>query len=86
MKILMNDLIAIFTRRPHGPVILKTGLSEEEKAALTPVRTISIGRISSLKALEKEVIREAREHNAAGYLITDLKQARFVHARATLYA
>lgn len=86
MKTLINDVIAIFTRKPHGPVILKSGLTEEEKAALVPVRTLSIGWVSSVDELEKEVARETLERGAAGYLISDLEQARFVHARATLYA
>ena len=29
MKALINDVIAIFTRKPHGPVIIKSGLTDE---------------------------------------------------------
>jgi len=57
-----------------------------EKAALVPVRTLSVGWVSSVDELEREVIREALEHGAAAYLISELEQARFVHARATLFA
>lgn len=86
MKALINDVIAISTRKPHGPVIIKSGLTEEEKADLVPVRTLSIDWVSSVDELEREVIREALEHGAAGYLISEFEQARFVHARATLFA
>lgn len=86
MKALINDIIAIFTRKPHAPVIIKPGLTEEEKAGLVPVRTLSIDWVSSVDELEREVIREALEHGADGYLISKLEQARFVHARATLFA
>ncbi|WP_455425292.1 DUF1471 domain-containing protein [Dryocola sp. LX212] len=86
MKALISNVIAIFTRKPRGPVIIKSGLSDEEKAALVPVRTLSVGWVSSVDELEREVIREALEHGAAAYLISELEQARFVHARATLLA
>lgn len=86
MKALINDVIAVFTRKAHGPVIIKSDLTEEEKAALVPVRTLSVGWGSSVDELEREVIREALEHGAAAYLISELEQARFVHARATLFA
>ena len=86
MKALINDVIAVFTRKAHGPVIIKSDLTEEEKAALVPVRTLSVGWVSSGDELEREVIREALEHGAAAYLISELEQARFVHARATLFA
>lgn len=85
MKALINDVIAVFTRKAHGPVIIKSDLTEEE-AALVPVRTLSVGWVSSVDELEREVIREALEHGAAAYLISELEQARFVHARATLFA
>lgn len=42
MKALINDVIAVFTRKAHGPVIIKSDLTEEEKAALVPVRTLSL--------------------------------------------
>ncbi|SYO73597.1 Uncharacterised protein [Klebsiella pneumoniae] len=77
MKALINDVIAVFTRKAHGPVIIKSDLTEEEKAALVPVRTLSVGWVSSVDELEREV---------AAYLISELEQARFVHARATLFA
>lgn len=86
MKALINDVIAIFTRKPRGPVIIKSGLTDEEKAALVPVRTLSVGWVSSVDELEREVIREALEQSAAAYLISEIEQARFVHARATLFA
>lgn len=86
MKEFINEVIAIFTRKRRGPVIIKSGLTEKEKAALVPVHTISIGWVSSVDELEREVIREALEYGAAGYLISELVQARFVHARATLFA
>ncbi|MET6349079.1 hypothetical protein [Enterobacter kobei] len=31
MKALINDVIAVFTRKAHGPVIIKSDLTEEEK-------------------------------------------------------
>ena len=46
--------------------------TEEEKAALVPVRTLSVGWVSSVDELEREVIREALEHGAAAYLISEL--------------
>ncbi|MFG6657396.1 YdgH/BhsA/McbA-like domain containing protein [Scandinavium sp. M-37] len=86
MKALIRDVIAIFTRRPHGPVMVKHDLTEEDKAALMPVRSFSLGWISSVEELEREVARQACESGAAGYLISDFEQGRFIHARATLYA
>ncbi|TNV12502.1 DUF1471 domain-containing protein [Buttiauxella sp. B2] len=86
MKTLINDVIAIFTRRPHGPVIVKQGLTDEQKAALVPVRSFSLGWINSVEDLEREVARQTCEAGAAGYLISDFEQGRFIHARATLYA
>lgn len=85
MKALINDVIAIFTRKPHGPVIVKHGLTEEQKAALVPVYSFSLGWVSSVEALEREVARRACEAGAAGYLISDFEQGRFIHARATLF-
>ena len=86
MKTLIRDVLAIFTRQTQGPVIVKPGLTEEEKAALVPVRTFSLGWMSSVKELECEVARQTREAGAAGYLISDFEQGRFIHARATLFA
>ncbi|HHL0037074.1 TPA: DUF1471 domain-containing protein [Enterobacter mori] len=86
MKALINDVIAIFTRKPHGPVIVKPGLTEEQKATLVPVRSFSLGWVSSVEELEREVARETCESGAAGYLISDFQQGRFIHARATLFA
>ncbi|MCS2164037.1 YdgH/BhsA/McbA-like domain containing protein [Scandinavium manionii] len=86
MKTLIRDVIAIFTRQPRGPVILKDDLTEEEKANLAPVRSFSLGWITSVEELECEVARQAREAGAAGYLISDFEQGRFIHARATLFA
>ncbi|EKQ1947964.1 DUF1471 domain-containing protein, partial [Escherichia coli] len=51
MKALINDVIAVFTRKAHGPVIIKSDLTEEEKAALVPVRTLSVGWVSSVDEL-----------------------------------
>ncbi|MED7793187.1 hypothetical protein TB147_17945 [Klebsiella aerogenes] len=88
MKTLINDVIAIFTfsRQPHGPVIVKPGLTEEQIAALTPVRSLSLGWINTVEELEREVARLTRESGAAGYLISGFEQGRFIQARATLYA
>ena len=86
MKTLIRDVLAIFTRKSHQPVILKPGLTEEEKAALLPVRQFSLGWVTSVEELEQEVARQTLEAGAAGYLISDFEQGRFIHARATLYA
>ena len=86
MKALINDVIAIFTRKPRTPVIVKHNLTEEEKSALVPVRSFSLGWIKSVEELEREVTREACRSGAAGYLISDFEQGRFIHARATLFA
>ena len=86
MKALIRDVLAIFTRKSHQPVILKAGLSEEEIAALLPVRQFSLGWVTSVEELEREVARQTLEAGAAGYHISDFEQGRFIHARATLYA
>lgn len=88
MKTLIRDIIGIFTRKSHQPTILKPELTEEEKAALVPVRTISIGWVSSAAELEREVIRATLDAGAAGYLLSEqtYDESRFLHARATLYA
>lgn len=86
MKTLIRDALAIFTRQPRGPVIVRHGLTEDEKAALVPVRSYSLGWINSVEQLEREIIRETCQSGAAGYLISDFEQGRFIHARATLYA
>jgi DNA repair protein RadC len=46
-------------RSSSNPILLR------EKAALVPVRTLSVGWVSSVDELEREVIREALEHGAA---------------------
>ncbi len=45
MKALINDVIAVFTRKAHGPVIIKSDLTEEEKAIL---RLFIVGKTSSV--------------------------------------
>lgn len=43
MKVLINVVIAIFSHKPREPVTIKSGLANEEKAALAPVHTLSVG-------------------------------------------
>ncbi len=38
MKTLIRDVLAIFTRKPQGPVVVRHNLTDEEKAALQPCR------------------------------------------------
>ncbi|MGR7483728.1 DUF1471 domain-containing protein [Klebsiella aerogenes] len=86
MKTLIRDVIAIFTRKPQGPVVVRYNLTEEEKAALQPVRSLSLGWISTVEELEREAARLTCEAGASAYLISDFEQGRFIHARATLFA
>ncbi|MCT4712581.1 DUF1471 domain-containing protein [Enterobacteriaceae bacterium H11S18] len=86
MKNLIRDIMAIFTPGHHGPVILQDGLTEEEKSALVPVRTLSIDWVASADELEREAIRETLDAGAAGYQLSNLEQTQFIHARATLYS
>lgn len=86
MKTLICDVIAIFTRQPQGPVVVRHNLTDEEKAALQPVRSLSLGWISTVEELEREAARLTCEAGASACLTSDFEQGRFIHARATLYA
>jgi len=86
LKNLIRDIMAIFAPGHRRPVILKSELTEEEKTALVPVRTLSIDWVASADELEREAVRETLDAGAAGYLLSGLEQTQFIHARATLYS
>ncbi|MGR7464470.1 hypothetical protein ACU60T_25240 [Klebsiella aerogenes] len=77
---------SIFPHKPQSPVVVRYNLIDEEKAALQPIRSLTLGWISFVEELELEAARLTCEAGTSAYLISDFEQDRFIHARTTVYA
>ncbi|WP_380178498.1 DUF1471 domain-containing protein [Kalamiella sp. sgz302252] len=92
MKALVQDVISIFTAKSIEPILVRSGLSHREKAAITPVGVTEVSWATSLEELHDALVKKALAAGAVGYHITNVESHKPGHdeqsvlaATATLY-
>lgn len=92
MKALVQDVISIFTAKSIEPILVRSGLSPREKAAITPVGVTEVSWATSLEELHDALVKKALAAGAVGYHITNVESHKPGHdeqsvlaATATLY-
>lgn len=92
MKALVQDVLSIFSAKSTEPVLVRTGLSHREKAALQPVGIMSVSWATSLEDLHEALVQKTLAAGAVGYHITNVESHKPGHdeqsvlaATATLY-
>ncbi|RRZ95531.1 DUF1471 domain-containing protein [Erwinia sp. 198] len=92
MKALVHDVLSIFSAKSIEPVLVRSGLSQREKALIAPFGVTEVSWATSLEDLHDALVQKALAAGAVGYHITHVESHKpgqeaqpVLAATATLY-
>lgn len=92
MKALVHDVLSIFSAKSIEPVLVRSGLSQREKASIAPFGVTEVSWATSLEDLHDALVQKALAAGAVGYHITHVESHKpgqetqsVLAATATLY-